>query len=341
MKWLRLSVWSPKVVQEPLANFLVEQTGRGVEFTGNWIKAYCRQGEEARYCLKQLHRYYKDLRQFYPELPTLKVRQENLQNEDWAESWKTFFKPIRIGSSIVVKPSWETYAPSADQVVIEIDPERAFGTGNHPSTALCIELLEHILSSVSRGKGDSGPSVLDVGTGSGILGIVAARQGARRVLGLEIDPEALEAAQRNVDRNGVGEAMSVSLTPLDQVEQTFDLVVANLTASLLTRMADDLVGHVSAKGLLLLSGMLTEQVEEVAKCFETHYFTVVGSRATEEWRAILLGRGKMASSIGYKERQLAADRGQQAEIRGQRTEDPESSADSSKERQKSISKLEQ
>ena len=289
-RWISLSVWSPQVVQEPMANFLVEQTSRGVEFKGNWIKAYCRQGEEARYCLKQLHRYYKDLQQLYPELPTLKVLQEDLQDEDWAETWKTFFKPIRVGSSIVVKPSWESYEPSADQVVIEIDPERAFGTGNHPSTALCIEILEHIISSVSAGEGNSGPSVLDVGTGSGILGIVAARQGAQRVLGLEIDPEALEAAQRNVDRNGVGQAMSVSLTPLDQVEQTFDVVVANLTASLLTHMADDLAGHVSAKGLLLLSGMLAEQVEEVAKCFETHYFKMVDSRATEEWRAILLRR---------------------------------------------------
>ena len=293
-RWVSLSVWSPHVVQEPMANFLVEQTSRGVELKGNWIKAYCRQGEEARYCLKQLHRYYKDLQQLYPELPTLKVLQEDLHDEDWAETWKTFFKPIRVGSGIVVKPSWESYEPRANQVVIEIDPERAFGTGNHPSTALCIEILEHIISSVSAGEGDSGPSVLDVGTGSGILGIVAARQGAQRVLGLEIDPEALEAAQRNVDRNGVGEIMSVTLTPLDQVEQTFDVVVANLTASLLTHMADDLVGHVSAQGLLLLSGIVAEQVEEVAKCFQTHYFKVVDSRATEEWHAILLRREKMA-----------------------------------------------
>jgi ribosomal protein L11 methyltransferase len=293
-RWVSLSVWSPQVVQEPLSNFLVEQTSRGVEFKGNWIKAYCRQGQEARHCLKQLHRYYKELQQLYPELPTLKVLLEDLRDEDWAESWKTFFKPIRIGSSIVVKPSWESYEPSADQVVIEIDPERAFGTGNHPSTALCIEILEHIISSVSVGEGDSGASVLDVGTGSGILGIVAARQGAQRVVGLEIDPEALEAAQRNVDRNGVGEAMSVSLTPLDQVEQNFDVVVANLTASLLTHMADDLAGHVSAKGSLLLSGMMAEQVDEVAKCFQARYFTVVKSWSREEWHAILLRSKGMA-----------------------------------------------
>ena len=129
-----------------------------------------------------------------------------------------------------------------------------------------------------------------MGTGSGILGIVAARLGVQRVLGLEIDPEALEAAQRNVERNRVVGIMSVSLTPLDQVEQTFDVVIANLTASLITHLADDLAGHVSAKGLLLLSGILAEQVEEVAKCFETHYFRVVKSWSKEEWRAILLRR---------------------------------------------------
>ena len=292
MKWVCLSVWSPKVVREPMADFLVEQTGRGVEFKGNWIKAYCRQDKEARYCLKQLHRYYKDLQQLYPELPTLKVLQQDLHDEDWAESWKTFFKPIRIGKSMVVKPSWEPYESSAHQVVIEIDPERAFGTGNHPSTALCIEILEHILTSSLAGEGDPAQSVLDVGTGSGILGIVAARLGAQRVLGLEIDPEALEAAQRNVERNGVVGIMSVSLTPLDQVEQTFDVVVANLTASLIAHLADDLAGHVSGKGLLLLSGMLDEQMEEVAKCFETHYFKMVKSWSKEEWRAILMRREK-------------------------------------------------
>ena len=271
-----------------MANFLVEQTSRGVELKGNWIKAYCRQGEEARYCLKQLYRYYKDLQQLYPELPTLKVLQEDLQHEDWAESWKTFFKPIRIGSSIVVKPSWESYESRANQVVIEIDPERAFGTGTHPSTALCIEILEGILSETVIEENDSAPSVLDVGTGSGILGIIAARLGAKSVLGVDIDPEALEVARGNLGRNRVAESMSVSDTPLDQVEETYDVVVANLTASLLTQMANSLTNRVSEKGMLLLSGILAEQVEEVAKCFQAHYFRVVKNWSREEWHAILL-----------------------------------------------------
>ena len=294
MKWVSLSVWSPTAVQEPLANFLIEQTGRGVQFEGEWITAYCYAGNETQVCLRSLTRFYRDLQQLHPDLPTLRVVQENLATEDWSESWKAFFKPTVIGKNIVVKPTWEPHEPSPGQVVIEIDPGRAFGTGKHPSTALCMEALEGILSETVMEEMVSAPSVLDVGTGSGILGIVAARLGAKPVLGVDIDPEALEVAQGNLERNRVGESMSVSDTPLDQVKETYDVVVANLTASLLTQLADSLCNRVSAKGMLLLSGILTEQVEEVVKWFETQYFKMVKSWSREEWHTILLMRKRIA-----------------------------------------------
>jgi ribosomal protein L11 methyltransferase len=289
-KWVSLSVWSPTVVQEPLANFLIEQTGRGVQFEGEWITAYCHEGDETQVCLRSLTRFYRDLQQLNPDLPPLRVVQENLQTEDWSESWKAFFKPTVVGKNIVVKPTWEPYEPSPGQMVIEIDPGRAFGTGKHPSTALCMEALEGILSETVIEEMGTAPSVLDVGTGSGILGIIAARLGAKPVLGVDIDPEALEVARGNLERNRVAESMSVSDTPLDQVEETYDVVVANLTASLLTQLADSLTNRVSAKGMLLLSGILTEQVEEVVKWFETHYFKVVKSWSREEWHTVLLRR---------------------------------------------------
>ena len=294
MKWVSLSIWSPKAVQEPLANFLIEQTGRGLQLEGDWITAYCYEGNETQVCLKALTRFYNDLQQLHPDLPPLRVVQENLPTEDWSESWKAFFKPTVVGKNIVVKPTWEPYEPSRGQIVIEIDPGRAFGTGKHPSTALCMEALEGILGETVMEEMGSAPSVLDVGTGSGILGIIAARLGAKPVLGLDIDPEALEVASGNLERNRVAESMSVSDTPLDQVEETYDVVVANLTASLLTQLADSLSNRVSAKGMLLLSGILAEQVEEVVKLFETHYFKRVQSWSREEWHAVLLRRKGMA-----------------------------------------------
>jgi ribosomal protein L11 methyltransferase len=287
-KWVSFSVWSPPQVKEAVVNFLVEQTSRGVKLEGGWITAYCQKGSEAKVCHRHLIRYYQDLQQLYPDLPELKVLREELRDEDWSETWKGFFKPIHVGKNIVVKPTWETYEASPGQVIVEIDPGRAFGTGKHPSTCLCIEILEEILTSVVPGDVGLPRSVLDVGTGSGILAVVAARLGARRVLGLDIDPDALQVAGRNLDQNRVGGVMAVSPTRLDRVEETFDVVVANLTASLLIELAADLTSHVSAKGLLLLSGILAEQVEEVVNCIQGYYFKMVENRAKEEWRGLLL-----------------------------------------------------
>jgi len=292
-KWVSLSVWCPAALQEAVANFLVEQTKRGVQLEGRWVTAYCPEGEETQVCLQQLTHYYRDLQQLNPNLPELRVAQKDLPGEDWSETWKSFFKPLIVGKNIVVKPTWEPYEPKPGQVIIEIDPGRAFGTGKHPSTALCLEILELILSESDREKMDS-VSVLDVGTGSGILGIAAAHLGARRVLGLDLDPEALKVAEENLLRNGVEGIMSVSSIPLHRLGETYDLVIANLTAQVITQMAANLSRCVSPEGWLVLSGILNEQMEEVVKCFEAHYFNEVDSWTMEEWRAILLRRKQLA-----------------------------------------------
>ena len=294
IKWVSLSVRSPAAVQEAVVNFLVEQTKRGVQLEKEWVTAYCQEGQEAQVCIKRLTHYYRNLQQLYPDLPELKVVQKILPGEDWSETWKSFFKPQIVGKNIVIKPTWEPYERKPGQVLIEIDPGRAFGTGRHPSTALCLEILELILSESSREKMDSVTSVLDVGTGSGILGIAAARLGARRVLGLEIDPEALKVATENLLRNGVAGIMSVSSLPLHQLSETYDLVIANLTAPVITPMTAILCRCVSPEGWLVLSGILKGEVEEVVKSFRAHYFRELDIWNREEWRAILLRREELA-----------------------------------------------
>ena len=290
IKWVSLSVWSPPAVQEPLANFLVEQTERGVQLEGEWITAFCRAGQEAQACLQRLDHYYRGLQELYPTLPGLKVAQKILPDEDWSETWKSFFRPLVIGEKIVIKPSWEPYEPEPAQVVIEIDPGRAFGTGKHPSTALCLKILELILKGSPGKKIDSIASVLDVGTGSGILGIAAARLGARRVLGLDIDPGVLTTAESNLRRNGVEGIMSVSNLPLHRLQETYDLVIANLTAPIIQQMAASLSRSVSLHGWLVLSGLLNEEMGEVVKSFQAYYFEPIESWAMDEWRAILFRR---------------------------------------------------
>jgi ribosomal protein L11 methyltransferase len=289
-KWVSLSVWSPPAVQEALANFLVEQTERGVQLEGEWITAFCHEGQEAQACLQRLIHYYRGLQELHSNLPEMKVAQKVLPGEDWSETWKSFFRPFVIGKKIVIKPSWEPYEAKPAQVLIEIDPGRAFGTGKHPSTALCLKILEFILSGSPGKKIDSIASVLDVGTGSGILGIAAARLGARRVLGLDIDAEVLKTAEENLRRNGVEGSMSVSNLSLHRLEETYDLVIANLTAPVIQQMAASLSRSVSPHGWLVLSGLLDEEMEEVVKSFQAYYFEPVDTWAMDEWRAILLRR---------------------------------------------------
>jgi ribosomal protein L11 methyltransferase len=285
-RWVTLTLRPPAPVRDGIINFLIEETSRGVRLEGEAVTAYCRPGPGAESCLRRLRGYYRALQELLPELPELELVVESCAEEDWAEAWKKFFKPLRLGRAIVVKPSWESWPGGEGQIVIEIDPGRAFGTGNHPSTGLCIEILEELLWQ-SPQEGKEGPRVLDVGTGTGILGIVAAKLGASRVLGLDIDPVALQIAAANVKRNQVGGIMTVSGTPLGQVAETFQVVVANLAADPLISHASSLSARVGRGGWLVLSGMLEDQVEAVMRSFSSHELRPVETRAGKEWRTLL------------------------------------------------------
>ena len=139
------------------------------------------------------------------DLGGLSISSNEVVEKDWAEYWKRFYKPFRIGTSLVVRPTWEEYQAEAGDVVIHLDPGLAFGTGTHETTALCAELIE---------KHYAGGTVLDVGTGSGILAIAAAKLGAEDVLAIDIDPLAVRTAQENVDKNGLWERVTVRLGDL-------------------------------------------------------------------------------------------------------------------------------
>lgn len=210
-----------------------------------------------------------------------RVAYRTIDEEDWAESWKRFFHPERVGRSIVVRPSWRDYDPRPGDRVLEIDPGMAFGTGTHPTTALCIQSMEDHLR--------PGDTVLDIGTGSGILAVSAVLLGAERALGVDNDPVAVEVAGGNRDRNGISpERLSfVSGDLANRVRERFDLVVANILTDVILRLAPDVRRVTRPGGLFLCSGIIETRAEAVRRGLAAEGFAEIETRVREDWVAMV------------------------------------------------------
>lgn len=183
---------------------------------------------------------------------------------DWAERWKQYFEPLCIGERLWIVPSWRRdFTPPADSIVLQLDPGMAFGTGQHATTALCLELLD---SPAVLGAG-SVRNLLDVGSGSGILAIAAAKLGVPHVVAIDNDPDAVRASAENAEANGVAAQVLASDTPLDALHERFDLVLANILAVTLEALAAELLRALAPGGTLVMSGVLAEQLPHLEQVF--------------------------------------------------------------------------
>jgi ribosomal protein L11 methyltransferase len=208
---------------------------------------------------------------------------------DWAEAWKVHFKPVKVTPRLVIRPPWEEYHPLPGEMVVTIYPGMAFGTGRHPTTLLCLQALEEIWEDLARLGPPGDWQVLDVGTGSGILALAAARLGAK-VLAIDIDPEAVAAALENVRLNALEDIIWVEATPLPALRQQFALILANLTAQDLAHWAEALAGRTLPGGALIISGFLTEDMPAVSARFAQYGLSAAGHLIQEEWSALILRR---------------------------------------------------
>ncbi len=212
----------------------------------------------------------------------------SLQDRDWNSEWKRHYSPVRVGERLLVVPSWEELEPSGGEVIIRIDPGQAFGTGTHATTIMVMEMMESLWASGSFGPNWL-PWVLDVGTGTGILAILAAKLGASSVEAIDVDPLAVSAARINSSLNGVEGKIIVSSTPLDEVGSTFTLVTANLDAPTLLSIRQSLIDAVAPGGLLLVSGVLKYQGAEVEAAFAGERGMMLEERRQSgEWIALQL-----------------------------------------------------
>jgi ribosomal protein L11 methyltransferase len=290
-QWVALTLLIPQEFLEPISNFLMEQGATGLEeearedSEGIVLKTYFpRDGREKR-AIAGLHRYMRSLRTLFSKKVSCRVSTAVIPEQDWGENWKQFFKPVRIGSTLVVFPPWEKARLKKGRIPVEITPGMAFGTGTHGTTQLCIEALE------KRVRRRKGISVLDVGTGSGILAIVAARLGAQDVWGIDTDPVAVEVARENVEKNGVKNLVKIRKGDVRRIQKTFDVVVANIDFKGLKRLKLPLLRHLKGRGFLILSGILKQEEDRVRDDYlETRALRIVEMKHREEWACLVFKR---------------------------------------------------
>lgn len=296
--WAEIACEVPSDMVDTVADFLVELTGNGVGIDNlhldtfsldsledspvKTVKGYVPLDdslEEMRIRIEQFLRENGPAFEgfvFTPPVVTV------IRNEDWANNWKVHFKPVRIGERLVIKPTWEEYTPVPGDLVIQIDPGMAFGTGAHPTTKMCLESLERICFNESGGRLPA--NILDVGTGSGVLSIAAALMGASRITAIDIDPEAVRVTRENLELNGVEHLVETSTTPLANLKEEYGVVLANILAEELVRLSKPLIDRVAPGGWIILSGILNEKAEMVAAAFAG--LTPVEQPTQAEWTCL-------------------------------------------------------
>ena len=206
-----------------------------------------------------------------------------LQDEDWSDTWKQYFHTEKPGERVVIKPTWEEYEPQDDEVVIELDPGAAFGTGTHATTSMCIRQLEKLVK--------PGMTVFDVGTGSGILSIISAKLGAINIQAVDYDDSVLKIVEENLEQNNVQDIISVAQSDLMQnVHGKAELVIANIIADIIIRLFDQLDEHLEQGGTLLTSGIIEDRIEDVLAAAEKHGYGVVERLENKGWACITFKR---------------------------------------------------
>ena len=283
--WHAIELEIARVAETPAASQLWAAGTTGIEVSEDspesiTLRAYFDLPPDAEKLRAQIVRALRlcDL----PEAALRELRPMTVEDQDWLAEWKKGYEPVPIGKRLLITPSWKRDEVKADdRLMIQIDPGMAFGTGTHETTRGCLELLE---------KYWQGGALLDVGTGTGILAMAAIKLSpGSRVVGIDIDPEAITVAQENAEINGVADDLELEVNKLSSFHgQDFDAVLANLTADVIVPLAADFAKVIKPQGTLIVSGVLREQAEEVRAALGEHGFEVIEAKPDNEWITLAL-----------------------------------------------------
>ena len=291
-----MQIKTEPVLIEPISDFLIGIIGAGVE-TGargedsyGIVTGYVAQSdldqEAIDILLDKLFSFLQELALLFNVAEPV-LTSTMILDEDWGRSWKEHFKPFPIVPGLIISPTWEEYQKAPGEMLLEMDPGMAFGTGHHATTSLSLALLKGVLATDTIKR-----KILDVGTGTGILGMAAVLFGSGEVLGIDNDPDAVKAAEENVVRNGLQKSMQVSLAPLSALAGEYQVVVANIVHDILLDISTDLTRLTANNGVLILSGILVgEQVESVVSRFVESGFVLKKEKVRGEWVALMFTKG--------------------------------------------------
>ncbi|WP_260284735.1 50S ribosomal protein L11 methyltransferase [Peribacillus aracenensis] len=311
MKWSEFAIQTTNEAVEPVSNILHEAGASGVVIEdplelvkerenvfgeiyhlnpddypneGVVIKAYLPVNSFLGDTIDAIKESINNLLLFDIDLGKNVVSISEVNEEEWATAWKKYYNPVKISERFTIVPTWEDYTPvSSDELIIELDPGMAFGTGTHPTTVMCIQALERTVQ--------PGDLVVDVGTGSGVLSIAAALLDAKRIQSLDLDEVAVQSAQQNVELNNVQDKVSVSQgNLLDGVNEQADIVVANILAEVIMRFTDDVAKVVKPGGYFIASGIIQTKKQDVKEAIIASGFTVEETILMEDWVAIIAKR---------------------------------------------------
>jgi ribosomal protein L11 methyltransferase len=306
-KWVEISITIADTLIDAVSNFMTEVGAQGVceesgepqegaEFNNTpaiqVIKAYLPKDPRLDNRLAAFDAYIHSLAELFPDSPKITYATAAINDTDWSEEWKKYFKPIRVTKNIIIKPTWERYVSVGHDIVIDMDPGMAFGTGQHASTRMCLEALEDILL---HEKKETGQHVLDVGSGTGILGIAAAKLGANKVTCIDIDKLATDIATENIRINQVENRVGAATKDVANLHETFDLIVANLTAKVLIKLRPHFIDLLENHGYLIISGIIEQNREDIESHFFAKPFSSHRVLTEKEWLCYVLKKEELLS----------------------------------------------
>ncbi|MDU2489444.1 MAG: 50S ribosomal protein L11 methyltransferase [Clostridium celatum] len=243
------------------------------------VKAYFAEEDNIEDVLQYVNERLTELKEIGIDLGEAKVEHEKMHEEDWANTWKQYYKPSKVGEKIVVKPIWEEYEAKDGELVVDLDPGMAFGTGTHETTRMCIQALERYVKEES--------TVFDVGCGSGILAIAAAKLGAKLAVGVDLDPVAVESSIENVGYNNLKNIEILHGNLVEVIDGKADIVVANILAEIICILTDDVKRVLKDGGVFITSGIIHDRVDMVCEKLEATGFEVIEKNRDGEWNCIV------------------------------------------------------